>query len=491
MERAIVINNARIITMDGETIERGDVLIKGARIQAVGADVDVPFADRLTAKKIDAAGKTITPGFIDVWSGLGRAGGAINPDATASAWDAFNGFANGDIAEALRNGVTSIYLAPGGKAGIKGLAVVVQLARAATGGFGKRLANEAALCIDLGSEESSIARAKTYQDVRKKFRAAVEYRKALEDYEEELKEYVKKLEERKKAAEKSQDKKKNAEGDKSEPAPDSSKEKPGKEKPAEEPKPESGGPAATSIAVMLGITESNADLARGKPPEGPRSGDGQAKAGEGKPGAKAKDDEIKKPVKPKHDPTSEVLLRAIDHQLVVRIEAHRSADILNALALADEYNLDIVLEGATDAHLLANRIAETNVSVVLGQTVRTGLHEANEFRRHAAENYARLRQAGVSVSIGSGGDPAGTRFVALNAQAALALDLNGSRSELSWIRAVTSAAAESLGLSTRVGRIAPGLQADLVLWSEHPESPSARVEQVFVAGEPVYPLPQQ
>lgn len=63
----LAFTNARIITMRGDdVIENGTIVVDGNRIVAVGANVSVP-AD---AKVIDAAGKTIMPGIIDVhWHG--------------------------------------------------------------------------------------------------------------------------------------------------------------------------------------------------------------------------------------------------------------------------------------------------------------------------------------------------------------------------------------------------------------------------------------
>jgi imidazolonepropionase-like amidohydrolase len=60
-----VIRNARIVTMagdDGGVIENGHIVIRGNRIVAVGAgEAAYPSGARI----IDAAGKTIVPGFID------------------------------------------------------------------------------------------------------------------------------------------------------------------------------------------------------------------------------------------------------------------------------------------------------------------------------------------------------------------------------------------------------------------------------------------
>lgn len=69
-----VIRGARIVTMKGdEIIENGDIVIRDNRIVAVGArgQVQVP-AD---ARVIDAAGKTVVPGFVDTHAHLRAAFG--------------------------------------------------------------------------------------------------------------------------------------------------------------------------------------------------------------------------------------------------------------------------------------------------------------------------------------------------------------------------------------------------------------------------------
>ncbi len=59
----VAFTHARIVSMKGEeVIERGTVLVEGDTIKAVGANVTVPA----NARTIDASGKTIVPGYIDV-----------------------------------------------------------------------------------------------------------------------------------------------------------------------------------------------------------------------------------------------------------------------------------------------------------------------------------------------------------------------------------------------------------------------------------------
>ncbi|SKB33283.1 amidohydrolase family protein [Daejeonella lutea] len=72
----IAITGARIITMKGdEVIENGTIVIEKNKIIAIGANIAVP-AD---AKVINANGKTIMPGIIDVHGHLRASGDGVSP----------------------------------------------------------------------------------------------------------------------------------------------------------------------------------------------------------------------------------------------------------------------------------------------------------------------------------------------------------------------------------------------------------------------------
>ncbi|MCF7222177.1 amidohydrolase family protein [Marilutibacter chinensis] len=76
----VAFTNARIVTMRDaenreEVIESGTVLVRGDTIEAVGSNVAVP-AD---ARVIDASGKTIVPGYIDVHAHAAHFGQGVVP----------------------------------------------------------------------------------------------------------------------------------------------------------------------------------------------------------------------------------------------------------------------------------------------------------------------------------------------------------------------------------------------------------------------------
>src|SRR5581483_8583625 len=98
-----LIRNARIFTGNGRLIENGAVLVKNGKIAEI-YEGSGPDPKSLSAAVIEAAGKTILPGLIDMHVHLGAPGGLI---------DDFGGFdpqkaAERELAAYLYCGVTAV-----------------------------------------------------------------------------------------------------------------------------------------------------------------------------------------------------------------------------------------------------------------------------------------------------------------------------------------------------------------------------------------------
>ena len=78
--RTYAITGARLVTLTGEVIENGTIVLRGGLIETLGADV-VPPAD---AVLVDGDSLTVYPGFIDAYS---QAGLVLPADAYAKATD--------------------------------------------------------------------------------------------------------------------------------------------------------------------------------------------------------------------------------------------------------------------------------------------------------------------------------------------------------------------------------------------------------------------
>ena len=132
--QTVAITGGRVYTMTGAPLDNATVVIRNGRIAEVGASISVP-AD---ARRVDASGKWVTPGFINSATQLGlvevgleqptRDVSARGRDAIAAAFTVWEGFnpASVLLAPAREEGITTVLLAPSGGL-VSGQAAVVDL----------------------------------------------------------------------------------------------------------------------------------------------------------------------------------------------------------------------------------------------------------------------------------------------------------------------------------------------------------------------------
>ena len=166
--------------------------------------------------------------------------------------------------------------------------------------------------------------------------------------------------------------------------------------------------------------------------------------------------------------------------LTLRIQARVENDIRAALTIAQEFRIaHLVIDDCTEGFRVADLLAERHIAVVLGPFV-----DPQGFGPERAETSlstaALLSGKGVLVAFGSNdGD-----VTQLLAWAAMAVR-NGMLPEAA-LRAVTLSAAEAAGVADRVGSLAPGKDADLLILSGDPLDLTTHIERVFVNGQVVY-----
>lgn len=199
---------------------------------------------------------------------------------------------------------------------------------------------------------------------------------------------------------------------------------------------------------------------------------------------KAKKDQPARPAKYKTNPTYETLAKVLSGEIPLQIEAHRADDILNALRLAEEFHLRLILDRCTEGYRVADEIARRGVPVIAGSLSRSFIGPpALEYRDHDARNAALLSTQGVKVALGVGGrDGASSKYAALVAALAVA----GGMDEGLALRAVTLTPAEVLGVAGRIGSLDVGKDADIVILSGPPLATLGRVEMVLIEGKVVY-----
>jgi imidazolonepropionase-like amidohydrolase len=201
----------------------------------------------------------------------------------------------------------------------------------------------------------------------------------------------------------------------------------------------------------------------------------------------AKKDPKKKPKRPsrfRESPSQEVLSAVLAKRIPLLVEAHRTTDIMNALRLADEFALSLILEKCTEGYLVAGEIAKRKVPVIVGPVSTSFVDMTRlEYRKHDLRNAGILAGNGVKVALGvAGRDGASSKFVTLAAAMAVANGMDESAA----LRAITLTPAEMLGVAGRIGSLEAGKDADVVILSGPPLETRSSVEMVLIDGRIVY-----
>jgi len=171
----------------------------------------------------------------------------------------------------------------------------------------------------------------------------------------------------------------------------------------------------------------------------------------------------------------EAMIPVARGQLPLVVRAHRSSDILAAVKLAQEQRLRLVVEGGTEAWMVARELAAARVGVILSpeENLPTSFEQVQ-----VRDDSARiLVDAGVTVAISSIGGPRNLAILRQLAGMAVADGLTAEQA----LAAVTTAPAALFGVPR--GTIAAGQVADLVVWSGDPFELSTRAEHVIIGGK--------
>ena len=176
-------------------------------------------------------------------------------------------------------------------------------------------------------------------------------------------------------------------------------------------------------------------------------------------------------------PDLEALAPVAQRRMPLIVAAHKAADIREALKLAKQLGLKIVLSGAEEGWMVSADIAKAGVPVMLNPT--SNLPATFEMRGATMENAARLNAAGVTIAFANGAGAQRIREVRYDAGNAVAHGLPFNAA----LAALTINPARMFGEGADVGSIEPGKQADVVIWSGDPLEPLTQADAVFIAGE--------
>jgi len=188
-----------------------------------------------------------------------------------------------------------------------------------------------------------------------------------------------------------------------------------------------------------------------------------------------------------YDRTEFILSRALQNNELVLLPANNSIQIVRGLRLASEWKIRAVLYGGQQGYEVAAALAASKIPVLVNlkwpERAKDSDPEAEQtlrelrFRDRAPGTPAALAKAGVKFALSSGGiaEPKDIfKSVKRATDAGLTQD--------AALRAMTLDAADILGLGDRLGSIAPGKIANLVVTDGDIFNEKTKVKHVFVDG---------
>lgn len=173
----------------------------------------------------------------------------------------------------------------------------------------------------------------------------------------------------------------------------------------------------------------------------------------------------------------EPIFKVLRKEMPLLLHVHRADDMLTALRIKDEFDIDLLFQHGTEAVLVADELVKRNVPVFLGPLL---VNRAKvEMKEVAFKNARLLEERGVAFSFIT--DHPVIPIEHLRVCAALAV--REGLSEETALQAITSRPAQFLKVGDELGSISAGKRADLVIFNGHPFDFRSTVEQVLVDGK--------
>lgn len=163
------------------------------------------------------------------------------------------------------------------------------------------------------------------------------------------------------------------------------------------------------------------------------------------------------------DLKTEMWKKVLAREVPLLVTAEKAIDIMNALRLAKEFKIKIVLDGASEATQVLAEIKESGFPVIVHPTMARPGGDRDSL---SMETAGKLRAAGIPVALQSGyeGYVPKTRIVLWEAAMAAANGLKYSDA----LGSITIDAAKILGIDTKVGSLAAGKDADIAMYDGDP-----------------------
>ncbi len=173
-------------------------------------------------------------------------------------------------------------------------------------------------------------------------------------------------------------------------------------------------------------------------------------------------------------------LMVLNREIPFRIHAHRHDDIVSAIRICEEFDINYSIEHCTDGHLIAEYLADKNFYAMIGP----GLSSSSkpETAGFTDENAVILYNSGIRVCLMTDHPFLNCRYFLPYAATVHKYGLSVDET----MRTITINPAEALGVEKRVGSLEVGKDADFVVLNGEPFTLAGRTEATYIEGSCVW-----
>ena len=176
-----------------------------------------------------------------------------------------------------------------------------------------------------------------------------------------------------------------------------------------------------------------------------------------------------------HPRDIKALFKILNDNVPLIMKSHRASDLLKLIEIKERFNLNMIIMGAQEAHLVKSELAEAEIPLIINPI--NNIPDSFDELASNIQMASRLEEAGIPLMFNT----SRSHNYHLIRQGAGVAVANGM-SYGAAIKSLTSVPANTFGMSDR-GTLEVGKIADLIIWDDDPLEPSAMPEHVFISGE--------
>ena len=176
----------------------------------------------------------------------------------------------------------------------------------------------------------------------------------------------------------------------------------------------------------------------------------------------------------------ECWIPVFEKKIPLKAHVHRTDDIITAIRIAKEYDLEMTLDHCTEGHLITDEIIESHYPAIIGPTLAS--RNKIEVQYMDFKTAGVLNKAGIKVAITT--DHPVSRIPYLAICAGLAAKSGLDKAEA--LKSITINAAEICRVGKRIGSIEIGKDADIAIFDGNPMETFTKTLYTIIDGVIVF-----